>query len=164
MIGYGRLFALCAVLATLAGCDWFSSKAPEAPRLRVVNVLSKDMYNDAHIKGSEHIDFTQVKDAAKTWNKADTIVFYCSNFQCTASGSAATQLKEMGFGNVFAYEGGTAEWKQLGFEIEGPAQGEYLTMVVEKPATHAEGVMIITAPELKAKMEEAGLLTKVPQP
>ena len=54
--------------------------------------------------------------------------------------AAAQKLKEMGFENVWAYEGGTAEWYQMGlkaegkYPVEGTCQASYLSAANEKPA------------------------------
>ena len=34
------------------------------------------------------------------------------------SGLAAEKLRELGYANVRAYEGGTEEWEEAGYEIE----------------------------------------------
>jgi len=139
---------------------WNRQKAPAVhhvtePRLRVVNVLSKDLYDDAHILGSEHVNFSDVQKEAQSWNKEDVIVFYCSNFQCQASGEAARQVKALGFEHVMAYEGGMAEWYQLhkagdaDYAFEGPATQGYLQIVVPQPTHIASAVHVITALELK---------------
>lgn len=169
---FGRVHVLVAVssLMVLSGCSWFEKKneaeatcqkpAQTAPVVRVINVLDEKLYNDAHIKGSVHVDFANVKDAAANWGKDDTIVFYCSNYQCGASFESAKQLKEMGFTNVMAYEGGMEEWNRLSktdasFAVEGAAQEGYLATPVEKGAADHGDVKVITAVELKQLMQPA---------
>jgi rhodanese-related sulfurtransferase len=122
--------------------------------LLVINVLGAEQYKDAHIKGSINVPFDQVEAYAKKLDKKREIVFYCANYMCSASGASAEMLKKMGFENVWAYEGGTAEWYQLGYPIDGAAGEGYLKAENKKPAveeSHAYG--IITAQELKKKME-----------
>ena len=131
------------------------------PPLRVINVLSKDLYHDAHIAGSEHVDYGDLIHVAQKWNRDTPLVIYCSNYQCTASGQGAKELKKLGFTNVRAYEGGTAEWYQLGqsdpaYVVTGPAQQSYLTMVVRDPGIFSD-VEKITAQELLLLMKQAGL-------
>lgn len=159
-----------ALLVLLPACSWFGSKTEEAtpaaasaPVVRVVNVLDDKLYADAHIKGSVHVDYDKIKDAAAAWDKNDTVVVYCANYQCKASGEAARQLQEMGFVNAKAYEGGMAEWYQLNkagdasYAFEGPAQESYLATVVE-PAAPEAGVVVINAADLKELMTSAQLL------
>lgn len=136
-----------------------------AVTLRVVNVLDKNYFDDAHIKGSATVEsigvpFAQLEATAKNWDKTVPVVTYCANYQCTASGAAAKKLKELGFTDVWAYEGGTAEWYQLGqtdanYVTEGPAREGYLKGTSKKPSTREEGVQEITALELQKKIKDA---------
>jgi len=147
------------LVALMSGCNWFGApKKTESvavePKVRVVNVLSKELFDDAHIKGSINADFMELATIAQDWDKSVPVVVYCSNYACTASGAAAQQLSKLGFTSVKAYEGGMAEWYQLRmqdptYEIEGPAQQDYLSMVVPQPAEHTPGVEVITAQDLK---------------
>jgi len=161
----------CLAVTLLAGCSWFGKKEAQAPAavgtssLKVVNVLDKNLYDDAHIAGSIQVDFENVKDAAEGWNKNDTVVFYCSNYQCQASFESARQLKELGFNNVMAFEGGMEEWYRLNkegdasYKVEGPGAQDYLKMKIAKPEhTEESAVKIITAAELKDLMSKEGLL------
>jgi len=136
-------------LLVVAACS-----VPQDNSVLVINVLSPEQYKDAHIKGSINVPFDQVEAYAKKVDKKREVVFYCANYMCSASGASAEMFKKLGFENVWAYEGGTAEWYQLGYPIDGPATEGYLKAENKKPAveeTHAYG--IITAQELKAKME-----------
>lgn len=161
-------------LVLVAGCGWGSkteeTKAVEGASttqaaVKVINVLDKAMFDDAHIQGSVNVDLAKLKEEAANWNKNDTYVFYCSNYMCTASVAAAEELSKMGFANVIAFEGGMAEWYQLSktdatFAVEGAAQQEYLTQVVAKneAAVIPAGVKIVSAQDLKKLMTDAGLL------
>jgi rhodanese-related sulfurtransferase len=119
-----------ATLLLLPGCFGGSSK--EESGLKVVNVLDKKLYDDAHIPGSINIDYMEVEKRADKWAKATEIVVYCSNYKCTASGAMAKRLKKMGFAKVFAYEAGMAGWKQAGLPVVGPAKEKYLDAPNEK--------------------------------
>ncbi len=60
------IYSLLALgsLSLLAGCFFGStpSKSTEGEAtVKVFNVLSKELYDDAHIKGSQHLDFNAVK-------------------------------------------------------------------------------------------------------
>ncbi len=139
------------------------TKNTKAPELYVVNVLSKELYDDAHIKGSIHVDLDSLETAAQTWDKKTPVILYCSNYMCTASSHAARELKKMGFEKVYAFEGGTAEWFQLSkndpsYIIEGPAAESYLSHEVAAPEHEEHDVDIISAQDLKNKMRSAGLL------
>ena len=155
------LAGLTVILGGAAGWWLFS---PE-PQLRVVNVLDKALYEDAHIAGSIHVPLTQVKEYAQKWNRSVPVVFYCSNYYCTSSFQAAKWLQEMGFEEVYVYEGGMAEWYTLSqqdpsYEVVGPAQDRYLTIEVSDPGREPEGVRVLTAQELQKIMKEANLISR----
>ena len=150
-------YSLILVLAVLPGCFWDTKKETPPAALKegliVADVNSKDMYNDCHIKGAQHVAVTELDAFAATLDKdkAD-VVFYCSNYMCAASGASAQKFMKLGFKSVAAYEGGIAEWHQKGLPTEGPAQGSYLSVVMAKPAHEAQTVPVIEAEELAAKM------------
>lgn len=155
-----------AVVGGVVLYNWKSFEEPKGEtKLRLVNVLDKPLYDDAHIKGTKNVEsicvpFMELEASVKNWDKTTPVVTYCANYQCTASGSAAKKLKELGFTDVWAYEGGTAEWYQLGkkdssYAIVGPAKQGYLEGAIKKPTQHEEGVQEITAAELQKKIKEA---------
>lgn len=148
-----------ALLITLGGCDWFSSSPKETPKFYLVNVLSKELFNDAHIEHSINAPFEELLERAEKWDKKVPVVLYCSNYLCTASKEGVSMLKEKGFESVRAYEGGTAEWYQLSqkdpsFRIVGPAQQKYLSMEIEPII---DDVPSISAIELKDLIKQATL-------
>lgn len=167
--------ALASILALLPACWPFGKKTEEAADLNkslyVINVLDKDSYNDCRIAGSINVPFEEVETFAKDLNRSAEVVVYCANYMCTASGAAAQKLKDMGFENVWAYEGGTAEWYQMNmksegkYPVEGSCQASYLTAANEKPAeTDHAGVTIISAEDLHQKMTTGGLLAAASAP
>lgn len=154
---------------------WFkgpqSCSAPAAnAKLRLVNVLDKELFDDAHIKGSAtvasvNIPFVDPETfalAVKDWDKTVPVITYCTNYLCTASGEAAQKLMDLGFTDVYAYEAGMADWYQLGktdvnYAIEGPAQNKYWSIVLDKPEKDHGKVREITAQELQKMIKEATL-------
>jgi rhodanese-related sulfurtransferase len=148
------LVLLCGIFGfVFAGCF----QGQEKIKLKVINVLEKNYYDDAHIKGSINVPFMSLEQFVSPLNRKTPLVVYCANYHCSASGAAAQQLLKMGFSLVHAYEGGTAEWRQLGYPIDGPAQETYLTEVQVKPTEKSE-VPVIDAVALKKLMEENKLL------
>lgn len=151
-------FSLILVLAVLPGCFWDTKQEAVQPAslkegLIVADVNSKEMYDDCHIKGAEHVEMANLDLFAASLDKEKAdVVFYCSNYMCAASGAATQKLMKMGFKSVAAYEGGIAEWHQKGLPTEGPAKGSYLGMAIEKPAHEDQGFPVIEAEELAAKM------------
>ena len=86
----------------------------------LADVLSNESYQNKHIKGAINVsikdgDFSE--NAKSAFTKEQKIVVYCSNFQCSASTRAAKQLVEMGYKNVYEYEGGLKDWEDAGFEM-----------------------------------------------
>lgn len=149
----------CGLLVMLAGCDWFSSPSKAAPKFYLVNVLNKELFDDAHIEQSINAPFEQLLAHAEKWDKKVPVVLYCSNYLCTASKEGVGMLKQKGFESVRAYEGGTAEWYQLSkkdpsYRIVGPAQQKYLTMEIQ-PID--DDIPSITAAELKDLIKQATL-------
>jgi rhodanese-related sulfurtransferase len=144
--------SLCALGMLIPAC-WNSGKEPA---MRVINVLSNELYKDAHITGSVHVPFENVEQQAAKWNKKIPVVVYCSNYACSASSSATRALIRMGFHDVHAYEGGMAEWYQLGYPTMGKVEQAYLQHKMEKPDQHDEHE--IDAVQLREQMKTAGLI------
>lgn len=145
------VFGLCILLAS---CGSKEDTAQATQRLMVVNVLSPDAYADAHIKGSINVPFDKLEEKAQSWNKNTRIVVYCANYFCAASAEAARRLQKMGFVDVFAYEGGTAEWKQKGFSLQGPAKEGYLANVGSPHGAPAD-IKLMDVETLKREIENA---------
>jgi len=163
------------LLATIAGglvlvlpACWPSKKKEEtaemaSSQLYVLNVLDPEQYDECHIPGSINVPCDKVAEFAQTADKNAEVVTYCSNYQCSASGHAAKQLKELGFEKVSAYEAGIAEWYQQGLPVEGSvAQGapasEFLTKLSERSGELNPEVVVVTTESLKEKLVTAGLL------
>ena len=120
--------------------------------LAVINVLDKELHDDCHIKGSINVPFGEIKDLEKMVDKNATVVTYCTNYMCGASGAARKQLIKMGYKNVYVYEGGTAEWKKKGLPTVGPCKKGYLGNVGTPP--EKKEPYMLNAEELKAKIDE----------
>lgn len=142
-----------AVMLLLPGCFGGSSKEDE--KVKVINVLDKQFYDDAHIPGSINISIMDVEKRAEKWSKDTEIVVYCSNYKCTASGMIAKKLKKMGFKTVYAYEAGMAGWKQAGLPVDGPATEKYLDADNEKFSDRKDAdVKDISTEELKTLLDK----------
>lgn len=80
----------------------------------LINVLPRESFEKQHIPGSINIsigdeDFgKKAKQEIKDKNKK--IVVYCANSECQASPRAAEKLTEMGYKNVWDYEGGIKDY------------------------------------------------------
>lgn len=122
--------------------------------LVIINLLEKQYYDDCHIAGSVNVELQDLEKFVAPLDKKIEIIVYCSDYWCTASGLAWKKLTSMGFENVWAYEGGTAEWYQLNLPVEGLCKEKYLTKKVAKPVHDAQEVRVISAQELMQKISE----------
>lgn len=146
-----QISAVALLLALLPGC--WSSQPQKKSGLVLVNVLDKEFYDDCRIKGSVHIPFEMIENAADTIDKDADVVIYCSNYQCTSSEYAARKLQEQGFKHVSVYEGGMAEWYQEGLPVEGPQKQAYLKKSCPQlPADEHSSVTVISMDDLAHKM------------
>lgn len=135
-------------------CERQATEQQKKSGLVVINVLDKDLYDDCHIKGSINVPYENLEKFVQDLDKdSSEIVVYCSNYMCSTSGVAAKQLTQMGFKHVWAYEGGTAEWHQMGLPVEGTCKSSYLSNKL--PATeHTDAsVSVITAQQLAEKLK-----------
>jgi len=119
--------------------------------LRVINVLSPDVYEDCHIKGSINVPYDSLADYAKDVPKDTELVVYCASYRCPMSKRAWHLLKDQGFTNIKAYEGGAAEWYSLGHPTEGPAEKSYLKEKYDQTFDNGD-MEIITAEQLREKL------------
>lgn len=126
--------------------------------LVVINVLDKELYEDCHIKGSVNVALDQLEQFAAGLDKENAeIVVYCSNYQCSASETAAKKLQELGCKHVAVYEGGMAEWHQQNRAHEGactPEKSAYLATKVERPQVEHKDITVIDADTLEQKINQ----------
>lgn len=160
MFKFYKLYTLafvCVASLFLAGC-WSSSllEKNSKPELVIINVLDKVEFDDCHIKGSINIPFDAFESQMKSLKKQNHYIVYCADYMCMSSGFCAQLLKDAGFENVWAYEGGMSEWYQKGYPFEGQAQSEYLHGENENLADedHEGMVPVITAEQLQEKIEQ----------
>lgn len=98
--------------------DELKAKLERDDDFTLVNVLSREQFEEAHIPGSINIPLDQLEDEApERFDETDEIVVYCASPSCQASPKAAKKLTEMGFSNVQDYEGGLSDWQEA-FDTE----------------------------------------------
>jgi len=91
----------------------------ENGNIHLVEVLDEEAFKKSHIKGAINIPLKKIGTEAKQrFSEKDEIVVYCSNYDCSASPTAAEKLESLGFENVFDYEGGKKEWSEAGLAME----------------------------------------------
>lgn len=98
--------------------DELKEKLDSNEDLHLVNVLSRENFEEQHIPGSINIPMDQLEDEARDrFDEDDEIVVYCASESCQASPKAAKLLANMGFDNVKDYEGGMKDWADAGLDV-----------------------------------------------
>lgn len=172
IVKFTLIFAAAFVLSYYAAYWVMLDKHPgfveeRGVSLRLVNVLDKEQFDDAHIDGGAQVQSIQsslqdLPNQAAEWDKSVPVVTYCSNYYCLASSSAAEKLMDLGFKEVYAYEAGMAEWFQLSqqdkeYRVAGPAQAKYLNIKVKKSSKKHENIRLISSQQLKELIKKANL-------
>lgn len=106
--------------------DELKLKMQTNPDVLVVNVLTRNWYDDCHIKGSINVSLQELIYQADNWDRTREIVVYCALDECDASEKAYVLLRCMGFSSVLDYMGGIKEWLNLGYAVNGPCAAAYL--------------------------------------
>ncbi len=100
----------------------------------LINVLPKDSYDDCRIPGSVSVPLEKLPEFAQNLvDKNQKIVVYCASFSCPLSRKAWHLMHDLSFKNVWAFEGGMAEWKQHGLATEGDCKAPYLEGDHQRP-------------------------------
>lgn len=93
----------------------------QGQRFTVIDILPEGSYEDEHIPGAVNIPLgdaefaTRVREFTGQPDPKTTVVVYGEDADVDDSTRAAEKLFEMGFEQVFDFEGGLAEWKAEGF-------------------------------------------------
>lgn len=99
---------------------WLNSSDP--PRL--VDVLGREHFELGHLPGAENIPCAELRRRAPNGIGLDEpIVVYCSDRDGRDSRDAAAILEELGYREVFHFEGGIAEWRRRGMPAVRSARG-----------------------------------------
>ncbi len=98
--------------------EQLKDKLDSNTQIKLVNVLPKESFEEKHIPGSINIPVTDIENIApQRLDKNDEIVVYCADFECSASPKAANKLEELGYKNVYDYEGGIDDWEKAGYKL-----------------------------------------------
>lgn len=83
--------------------------------ITLIEVLEEKEYNRSHIEGAINIPLADIGREIKGKFDLDRkIVVYCADSNCQASPRAAEKLDQLGFTNVYDYEGGKKDWREAG--------------------------------------------------
>jgi rhodanese-related sulfurtransferase len=98
---------------------WLESSQPP----RFVDVLSADHFASGHLPRAENIPRDQLAiRAPDEIGRGEPVVVYCSDRECPESSRAAAILEDLGYREVFHFEGGIAEWRQRGLPVVRPGR------------------------------------------
>lgn len=101
--------------------DKVRSLLDDEPNTKVIEVLSEDYYEKFHLPGAENIPLDDQFDERiqrAIPDKSQPVVLYCFDQDCDASPKAARKMDELGYENVYDYEGGKMDWKEAGLPVE----------------------------------------------
>lgn len=103
--------------------DQLAGKQAAGDDFMLIDVLSPMSYQRAHLPGATNIDVHEDgfvdRVATEIPDKTTEVVVYCASFDCGASPQAAKKLSEVGYENVYDYEGGLQDWAKQGHDLEG---------------------------------------------
>lgn len=117
----------------------------------IINVLSPFVFEDCHIKGTVNVPLERLADYVRQTPKDTEIIVYCAHYECNASRKAWHLLNDLGFTNVYAYEGGIAEWFQQKLPIKGYCKLDFLREIYKKQEKDPK-VKEISIKDLKKKL------------
>ena len=98
----------------------------------VIDVRSFEEYVDCRMRGAVNVPLKDLKLETQEWDRGRKIILQSSGPHCVLAKRAARRFIRDGFSKVFVYEGGVMEWKDLGYEIDGPCRVAIPEKVVEK--------------------------------
>jgi rhodanese-related sulfurtransferase len=84
-------------------------------------VLSRAHFERAHLPGAENIPTAELHARARREISLDeAVIVYCADRLCRESCYAAVILAELGYRQVYDFEGGLAEWRRHGLPLAAP--------------------------------------------
>ncbi len=93
--------------------------------IRLIDVLDRNHYRTVHLPQAENIPVDELSEQApQRLRRDETIVVYCSDLQCPKSPRAAAALEDLGYRDVYDFEGGIAEWRRSGRRLIRDADGK----------------------------------------
>lgn len=88
---------------------------------KLIEVLDRDQFEKFHLPGAINVPLNDGFDdriRRAVPRKDEKVILYCQDDECSASARAARRMEEMGYTNVYDYEGGKVDWKRAGLPIE----------------------------------------------
>ena len=81
----------------------------EKQNVKIIDVRSREEYDESHIPGAINIALLEIKSASKLFDKSDFIITACGKGGGRST-QAAEKLRELGFKNSNWLCGGTFGW------------------------------------------------------
>ncbi len=87
----------------------------------LVEVLPESHFRKFHLPGAVNVPLDDsfdenIQEAVP--DKSRAVVVYCQNTACPASPNAARRMEELGYEDVYDYEGGKEDWQEAGLPTE----------------------------------------------
>jgi rhodanese-related sulfurtransferase/CBS domain-containing protein len=88
----------------------------------LIEVLPREEYEEAHLPGARNLPLGELtRTTTSVLDRDRLVITYCYDYACDMSPRAAWRLETLGFGDVYHYVGGKADWMAAGLPIEGTA-------------------------------------------
>lgn len=96
----------------------------EGKAIYLAEALPQKYFDEGHLPGAIHLPHDEVETLAsqRMPNKTRAVVVYCASQTCNNSRIAANHLSQLGYTQVFAYEGGKQDWTEGGLTLERETQ------------------------------------------
>lgn len=105
----------------------------------LINSLTSIEYTIQHIPGSINIPLYEMDNNKNLpENKSTTLVFYCMGNSCLYSRKASIKAMELGYKNVFWFEGGIPDWYRFNYPMKINLELKSIRVKKLSPARVAE--------------------------
>ena len=122
--------------------EQFEKLLVEKSNALILDVRTPEEFAAGHVKGAVNLNIydTAFKEALSKLDRAKPILVYCKSGG--RSSDAASQMKEMGFGEVYNFGGGMLAWSNAEKpivrdntvpKVKGISEEAYLKLVAQKP-------------------------------
>ena len=104
---------------TLSEVDALLEEARSGGRpVSVFDANERELYDSGHLPGAKWVPWNGLTAKDLPADKAQKLVFYCTNEQCTASHESAVTAKKLGHDNVYIMPAGIVGWRAENRPIE----------------------------------------------
>lgn len=97
--------------------DTLKERLAQGDRLWLVHDPQCGDFRRQHLPGA--ILFTDIEQASRVLRPHDVIVVYGTDKNCQTTRVMASRLAQLGYSQVYLYQGGLKEWNNTGGPIEG---------------------------------------------